>query len=174
MDKCHSPIFKDFLVSLLNLKRLMPAKRYLYRENSSLVNIWKLAGEESQSRGIWGEEGLKDEKVRWIQRGKKYIFHSQVTFFYRSQYLWISKLPCVFLFLGSFQSLSSPKRFTHLHWHLFGFLPSSQDLIREKEQPEQPRPLLTWSKMSSPLCCQRISSLAKRQNGTVTDRAGGL
>lgn len=72
------------------------------------------------------------------------------------------------------KSPGSPQRSVHHHGQLSGFLPSSLDLIREKEQPKQPRPQLTRSKMSSPLYGQRIGGLAKRRHGTLMAHTGGL
>lgn len=96
-----------------------------------------------------------------------------MTYFY-SQYF------CISTSLASFYSWvpSNPWAhlrglLTHLLWHLSGFLPSSQDLIRGKEEPKQPTPPLTWNKMSSPLCWQRITGLPKRQDGIMTDHIRG-
>lgn len=44
---------------------------------------------------------------------------------------------------------------------------------QRKAKPKQPRPLLTWNKMSSPLRCQRITDLAKSQHSTVMDHNRG-
>lgn len=48
--------------------------------------------------------------------------------------------------------------------HLCSYWPSPSALIREKEQTKEPTSLLPWNKKSSTLCCQRFTSLAKKQN----------
>lgn len=131
MDKCHSPILKDFLVSLLNLKRSTPSELSYIEKNSSLVNIWKLrGGNQSKVFGVKG--GLKG----WIQRIHLMNSKSRKKYFSQPSDFFVSPntsvFPCVFLFQGPFRSLGSLKRLAYLQWHSFG------SLSREKNSPSSP------------------------------------
>lgn len=137
-----------------------------YRQKTALLWVSRNFGGEPIKRYVgWGT--VKRKKSDEFKEKKKIIFRAKWLFS-------ISQHLCISNFLGAFQSPGSPQRSVHHHGQLSGFLPSSLDLIREKEQPKQPRPQLTQSKMSSPLHGQRIGGLAKRRHGTVMAHTGGL
>lgn len=166
MDKCHSPIFKDFLVSLLNLKRSMPSEHKLYRENSSLVNIWKLWGGPIKRYLGWRRvKRMNSADSSDEFKEKKKIFFTAKWLFHISQYLCISlclSIPGSLPIAGLTEEACVPPL-------IFVWLPRQRE-----EQPKQPRPQLIWSKMPSPLSGQTLGGLAERQDGRVTDHTGGL